>query len=47
MLYQFYQTMTDMSEPFRMFASAGLSARPLFGQLGKQPLANSMFAAVR
>jgi len=46
MLYQFYQTMTDMSEPFRMFASAGLSARPLFGQLGKQPLANSMFAAL-
>ncbi|WP_340316554.1 polyhydroxyalkanoate depolymerase [Rhizorhabdus argentea] len=46
MLYQFYQTMTDLGEPFRMLASAGLSARPLMGGFGRAPLANSMFAAL-
>jgi poly(3-hydroxybutyrate) depolymerase len=46
MLYQFYQTMTDLAEPGRMFAAASLQARPLFGALGHQPLANSVFAAL-
>jgi poly(3-hydroxybutyrate) depolymerase len=46
MLYQLYQTMTDMGEPFRMLASAGLTARPLLGEFGREPLANSLFAAL-
>ena len=46
MLYQLYQTMTDFAEPFRMFAAAGLRSRPLLGQFGQEPIANSLFAAM-
>ena len=46
MLYQLYQTMTDLTEPFRMFAAAGLQARPILGELGRKPIANSLFAAM-
>jgi len=46
MLYQLYQTMTDLTEPFRMFANAGLKARPMLGSFGQEPLASSMFAAM-
>lgn len=46
MLYQFFQTMTDLAAPMRMFADAGLRVRPLLGTLGHQPLANSLFAAM-
>lgn len=46
MLYQLYQAMTDLTEPFRMFASAGLRSRPLLGSFGREPLANSLFAAL-
>ncbi len=46
MLYQFFQTMTDLAAPMRMFADAGLRMRPMLGALGQQPLANSLFAAM-
>jgi len=46
MLYQFYQTMADMAEPGRLFAAAGLQAKPLFGAFADQPMARSMFAAL-
>ena len=46
MLYQFYQAMTDLTEPFRMFAAAGLRSRPLLGAFGEAPIANSLFAAM-
>jgi len=46
MLYQLFQTMTDLAEPGRQFAAAGLKARPLFGAFGQQPLAASLFAAL-
>lgn len=46
MLYQFYQAMTDMAEPFRQFATAGLNSRPMLGRFGQEPLANSVFAAL-
>ena len=46
MLYQFYQTMTDLTEPFRMLAAAGLRSRPMLGEFGKEPIANSLFAAL-
>lgn len=46
MLYQFYQAMTDLAAPMRMMAEAGLRARPMFGALAREPLANSMFAAL-
>ena len=46
MLYQLYQTMTDVTEPFRMAAAAGLKSRPLLGMLGEAPIANSLFAAM-
>jgi len=46
MLYQLYQTMTDFAEPFRMFAAAGLRSRPMLGEFGREPLANSLFAAL-
>ena len=46
MLYQFYQTMTDLAEPFRALAAAGLRARPMLGAFGQEPIANSMFAAM-
>ncbi|RYD85276.1 MAG: polyhydroxyalkanoate depolymerase, partial [Sphingomonadales bacterium] len=46
MLYQLYQTMTDFAEPFRMFAAAGLRSRPMLGEFGREPIANSMFAAL-
>lgn len=46
MLYQLYQMMTDLTEPYRAFAAAGLRARPLLGDFGKEPIANSLFAAM-
>ncbi|KKC27697.1 polyhydroxyalkanoate depolymerase [Sphingomonas sp. SRS2] len=46
MLYQFFQTMTDLAAPMRMFASAGLRARPMLGEFGREPIANSVFAAM-
>lgn len=46
MLYQFFQTMTDLAAPMRMFASAGLRARPMLGRFGEEPIANSLFAAM-
>lgn len=46
MLYQLFQTMTDLAEPGRQFAAAGLRARPFLGAFGQQPLANSLFAAL-
>ena len=46
MLYQLFQTMTDMAEPMRMFAAAGVRSRGMLGEIGRQPLANSMFAAL-
>ncbi|ATE63152.1 polyhydroxyalkanoate depolymerase [Rhizorhabdus dicambivorans] len=46
MLYQFYQAMTDMAAPMRMFAAAGLRARPALGRFGEQPVADSLFAAL-
>ncbi|MET0375018.1 MAG: polyhydroxyalkanoate depolymerase [Rhizorhabdus sp.] len=46
MLYQFFQTMTDLAAPMRMFASAGLRARPMLGDFGREPIANSVFAAM-
>jgi len=46
MLYQLYQAMTDLAEPARMLAAAGLSSRPLLGAFGREPLANSLFAAL-
>ena len=33
MLYQFYQAMTDLTEPMRMFAAAGLKSRPDAGRV--------------
>lgn len=46
MLYQLFQTMTDLAEPMRMFASAGLTSRPMLGRFGEEPIANSLFAAL-
>lgn len=46
MLYQLFQTMTDLAEPMRMFASAGLRSRPMLGRFGEEPIANSLFAAL-
>jgi poly(3-hydroxybutyrate) depolymerase len=46
MLYQLFQTMTDLAEPGRMFAASALRARPLLGGFGQQPMANSLFAAL-
>lgn len=46
MLYQLFQAMTDMAEPMRMFAAAGVRSRPMFGEIGRNPLAGSMFAAL-
>lgn len=44
MLYQLFQGAEDLISPLRMFAAAGLKSRPLFGELGRTPLANSLFA---
>jgi poly(3-hydroxybutyrate) depolymerase len=46
MLYQLYQAMTDLAEPFRMLSAAGLRTRPMLGRFGTQPIANSLFAAM-
>lgn len=46
MLYQMFQGLTDLTAPMRLFAEAGLRARPLLGDFGRDPLANSMFAAM-
>ena len=46
MLYQFFQTMTDLATPMRLMAEAGLRTRPLFGALAHAPLANSVYAAL-
>lgn len=46
MLYHMFQAMTDLAEPFRLMASAGLKARPMIGRLGEEPIANSLFAAM-
>ncbi len=46
MFYQFYQGMSDIMEPVRMLAAAGLKMRPMFGDLAETPLARSYFAAL-
>lgn len=46
MLYQFFQTMTDLATPMRLMAEAGLRTRPMFGALAHAPLANSAYAAL-
>jgi hypothetical protein len=46
MLYQFFQTMTDLATPMRLMAEAGLRTRPMFGSLAHAPLANSAYAAL-
>lgn len=46
MLYQFFQTMTDLATPMRLMAEAGLRTRPMFGALAHAPLANSVYAAL-
>ncbi len=46
MLYQFFQTMTDLATPMRLMAEAGLRTRPMWGALAHAPLANSAYAAL-
>jgi polyhydroxyalkanoate depolymerase len=46
MLYQMYQGLEDLMEPFRRMAAAGLKMRPSLGQWAEEPLARSMFAAM-
>lgn len=46
MLYQFFQTMTDLATPMRLMAEAGLRTRPMFGALAHAPLASSAYAAL-
>jgi len=46
MLYQYFQTMTDLAEPARMLASFGQRMRPLLGAAGQTPMADSLFATL-
>ena len=46
MLYQLYQGLSDIMEPMRMAASAGLATRPALGDWAEAPLARSWFAAL-
>jgi poly(3-hydroxybutyrate) depolymerase len=46
MLYQLFQGMSDIMEPVRMLAAAGLKMKPLWGDYADEPLARSYFAAL-